>query len=488
MLAVATVLYSIWIFFKSLIVPTLYIEGVVGPVRSIYPPQSTTDAEKTIVSLVYRGLYKYDDKGNLVSDLAKTVEVGDDGLSYTVTISENNFWHNGDPITADDVLYSASLYSSLSEIRIDRVSDTAVKFILPNKFSPFLSILTFPLVSSKDSNKVSDLYVNGSGDFRVIKVSRTKDGVSQIVLFHQKQASLYTSNPAYKLNKIAFRVYKSDTDLQTAYKLGEIDGFFARQEFNFHGMHKISTPIYGRYFVLHFNTSKEPFSDKDLRKKLAKSIDLDYLQKTLLKDKVVKTDGVISNSWVTKKDLASLDYDPNQSPETTVVKSSLSYSNSKELSLVANYIVQEAKKLNLEIELNPLTPAEINNLISTERDYDLILLGEEVGHDPDRYVFWHSTQQQYPGLNLSQFSNIRVDKALEKGREETDPEQRLEHYSIFQTVINEEVPALFLYHEVYYYNMSDKIKAPLIDDLYYPWERLRDFVKWEYQMSGMGAE
>ena len=123
-------------------------------------------------------------------------------------------------------------------------------------------------------------------------------------------------------------------------------------------------------------------------------------------------------------------------------------------------------------------PAE--NLLANVRkheDFDVLLLGEEVSRDPDRYVFWHSTQGD-TGLNFGGYKAVRVDKALEEGRSALDRQERIKHYGIMQKVFVEDVPAIFLYHPTFHFYLSKQITGVNLTNIYYPWEIFKSFKEW----------
>ncbi|PIS22990.1 hypothetical protein COT49_02790 [candidate division WWE3 bacterium CG08_land_8_20_14_0_20_40_13] len=457
-------LYSILLFLESIFATNSYIEGVQGFIYSLDPVKAQSDAEKTVAHLLNRSLFKYDSENKLTGDLAKSYEISDDGLTYTVTLSPDNYWHDGRAITADDVIYTASQYQHLRDIGTDKIGDFSVRFSLPNKYSPFLSVLTFPIVN----------YINSdtrSGDFYLVKIKRTSEGIKELTLF--------TTNTNYKINKIVFKFYSKESDLFIAYKLGEIDGFLSPSNFSWVGLSKKEISLLGRYFVLHFNTAREVFSNKDNRKLAVESVNLEKMQKQFIKNPNIKTEGVISGSLYTKKDLTEAVFNPNATPLKTPLKIKAIVPDLAEMNGMISYIFKSFESVGFNIEVSKLSSTGVQEAISLPRDYDIFILGEEVGRDPDRYVFWHSTQKDPPGLNLSSLSNLRVDKALEKGREETAFETRQGDYNIFQSAVNEESPAIYLYHPGLYYYLSDKIVSSNFENLYYPYERFDNLVSWK---------
>ena len=95
-------------------------EGIVGEPRHINPLLAQSDSDKDLVKLIYSGLLKYNEEGKLVPDMAKSYEISQDELAYTVYLKDAS-WHDGAPITADDIIFTVQLaqnsdYGSLQRI------------------------------------------------------------------------------------------------------------------------------------------------------------------------------------------------------------------------------------------------------------------------------------------------------------------------------------------------------------------------------------
>ena len=133
-----------------------YIEGMVGQPRFINPILcQTSDIDSDLSALVYSGLLKLDRKGELVNDLAESYEISDDRLTYTFHIKKDIIWHDWEKLSADDVVFTiktiqndnfySPLRASWKGVRIEKVDDHTVRFILKNAYSPFLNNLSFVL-------------------------------------------------------------------------------------------------------------------------------------------------------------------------------------------------------------------------------------------------------------------------------------------------------------------------------------------------------
>ncbi len=82
------------------------IEGVVGNPRFINPVLALSEADKNLGALVYSGLVKLTPEGEVINDLASSVSVSKDLLTYTVSIKEEAHFQDGKPVTADDVVFT----------------------------------------------------------------------------------------------------------------------------------------------------------------------------------------------------------------------------------------------------------------------------------------------------------------------------------------------------------------------------------------------
>lgn len=121
---------------------------------------------------------------------------------------------------------------------------------------------------------------------------------------------------------------------------------------------------------------------------------------------------------------------------------------------------------------------DISRDVLKPRDYDVLLYGLIVGENPDQYPFWHSSQIDFPGLNLSRYINRKLDDILVKVRE-TDNEQDLEKlYTQFQNTLLEDRPAIFLYTPIYTYALLDSVQGTLVEKIYKPSDRFSDVTSW----------
>ena len=105
---------------------------------------------------------------------------------------------------------------------------------------------------------------------------------------------------------------------------------------------------------------------------------------------------------------------------------------------VAEEIKKDWQQLGIE--------TEIKLILSSEEEFEALLVTQQIPQDPDQYLLWHSTQT----TNLSQYKSPKLDKLLEDGRKTFDQEERKEIYLDFQRFLVEDSPAIFLFHPTVY--------------------------------------
>lgn len=144
----------------------------------------------------------------------------------------------------------------------------------------------------------------------------------------------------------------------------------------------------------------------------------------------------------------------------------------------AESIAKMWQAIGVQTKIEYVDSHEIAKTNIKDRNYQVILYGEIVGGDPDPYPFWHSSQVDYPGLNLALYSNRSADKILEEARSTTDDSKRASLYTDFQNTLNKDVPAVFLYTPSYTFTVSKEVRGINLDKIVSPSDRYNDLNNW----------
>ncbi len=459
-----SIILSISAFFLSLVPTREFREGLISQPVSFYPMKAVSQTDRTVSRLIYRGLFKYNIYGELVPDLVETYSISNDGLVYTIKIKDNQYYIDGRKITADDVFYSSINSQSLQGIVIDRVDDFTVNFTLQNRYAPFLSLLTEGVIQNGSIERGGDLMPVSSGDFRVIKVKRSGPIIKEIVLYSTK----------YNIPKLVFRFYTSEDELRIAAKLEEIDAFISYDAMQIENFEKYRFPILSNTYGLFFNSDNERVISRELRQKIAKSINVEEISL----EYGIPAEGVISRDFYTNYKLKFDKYDDKFSEDLKeqrfVIKVPDYKNNKKVVELIRNSIEDN---LNIDYDIELLEPDRFINEVIRTKQFEVIFFGIETSRDPDRYLNWHSSGK-IPGYNFTNFTNAIADKSLEDGRNEVDPFKRKNHYDKFQEVFDQNLPAIFLYHPFMNYYVSKRVTGITEKTTFDLSDRFNDYPNW----------
>lgn len=136
------------------------------------------------------------------------------------------------------------------------------------------------------------------------------------------------------------------------------------------------------------------------------------------------------------------------------------------------------QKLGIKVNLVLVDGNKIKKETIDPRNYDVLLYGEVIGSDPDLYPFWHSSQIEQPGLNLSLFQDKEADRLLVDAREIADVKKREADYYQFQDILAKQLPAIFLYSQTYTYALDNRIKGFGVDKINTPSDRFSNLNEW----------
>lgn len=466
--AIRDIFFYILYFLISIVPTTTYIEGVVGQPQNFLPTQARTPHEKTVSSLIYRGLFKYDIYGSLIPDLVDTWEISEDNTVYTIKLKDNQYWSNGAKINSDDLIYTAFKTPDLQGVATDKVDNLTVRFTLPNRFSPFLSLLTVGLMPLNAEETNNSLMPVSSGPFKILRTEQDGPVIKKLLLTND--------DPNKQIKKLVFRYYANDDEIVTAAKLGEIHGFISPKVLELENFVDYKFPLQGIYYGLFFNLRNEKLQDLEFRKKLESSLDLTFLTQPY----GIAVQGPISRNEFTNEDLDYNKYDStlkenNPEPVLELITPDIKVHTD----MAKNIKNFWEDRLGIEVSVKTIAADKLNKDIVEPRNFEVLLFGQAVGRDPDRYVNWHSEQSNYPGLNITGFSQVRADRALEEGRNEIDIDKRIIHYDEFQRVIYEQSPAVFLYHPYVNYYINKRITGVGQKATYIEADRFLDFDNWK---------
>jgi len=151
--------------------------------------------------------------------------------------------------------------------------------------------------------------------------------------------------------------------------------------------------------------------------------------------------------------------------------------NQPQLVKTANILKDDWQKIGIDVTVKALDLSDLKEVIKN-RDYDALLYGQALSSLPDLYPFWHSTQINDPGLNLSEYISKPADDLLKAAREAIDSQTKAAKYEALQNQILADAPALFLYNFDYRYYAPKKILGIDTTKIVDPAKRFENIENW----------
>jgi peptide/nickel transport system substrate-binding protein len=464
-------------------------EGIVGTPRYINPVLASSAQDLDLAALIYAGLTKRDATGNYIPDMASSVIMSEDGLHYDITLKPSARFHDGEKVTADDVIFTIAQvqdpriksphFIEWEGVTVDKVSDTELSFSLKKPYPLFMETLSLGIVPkhlwktlSEEQFGLSDYNIHpiGSGPFMIDSVD-TSAGIPQT--YNLKEHKYYTLGRPY-IDALVVHLYGSEKALITAYNNGDIDRMsgLAANELslvNNLAKSKISTSRLPRAFTIFLNPNKAEFlSDKNVRKALSIALDRGAIVDQIYKGYAVslgtpypfdENQGDVEPSLDQARLLLSKSKYMKKASSTLSV--TLTTTNSDELRAVADQVQKSWNAIGVQTQVLVYEPSDVNQTVIKERDFQTLLFGTLVSHPSDLYAFWHSSQRSYPGLNISSYISQKLDKALTTLRESEDKGARDSAYDDVKMEFEDETPGIFLYSPMLVYVQKDNATTPL---------------------------
>ena len=501
------------------------VEGIVGYPRFINPLLSYTEAGEDIRALVYSGLLKATPEGKLIPDLAKEYSISDDQLTYTFILKDNLIFHDGKPITTEDIEFTIkkAIDPSLKSpervkwegVVVEKVNDKTIKFILKNPYTPFLENTTLGILpkhiwSGADLDQFTFSLFNtepiGSGPYKISKIERSPEGIP---LSYKLNAFSGYALGKPKIETIVVKFYPTEEQATLAYLKGNVESLNAisaehvsRLKLGNENLKRATLP---RVFGIFFNQNQSKvLAIKEIRQALEVSLDKEAIVNEVLYGFGTPIDspipaGLIPSEPNTEADqdreskiqkakeiLTTKGWKQNESGmfefktknDTIGFQFTISTSDAPELKKTAELLKNQWEAIGARIEIKIFEQGDFNQSVLRPRKYDALLFGEIVGRDLDLYPFWFSGERNDPGLNIALYANSKVDAALVKSRSLITQSERIAELDIIKQEIKKDIPAIFIYSPDYIYIIPKKVKNIMLGKVINPEERFINVSDW----------
>ena len=498
-----------------------YSEATLGKVNSMNPLYAATNSEKVLSKLLFANIVSPDTSGHEKAELAKSITMDKTGKVWTLTLRENLLWSDGEPITADDVIYTIDLIHdssakttvavSFANVKMEKKDDLTVEFTLPSAYIDFRDSLEFPLVPAHVLKDISPALVYESefstkpvcsGPFVLNAMQVSSATSSSLQTIYLSRNDNYFLRDAL-LNSFTLKTYDNTDAIRDAISAGDVTAtaeLSAGEEFG--GAVSMRTSLINGGAFAFLNTNSTLLKESKVRQAIRYGVNMDKVREDVADGE--KLDYPILDSQVSglsypelpKYDLeaarklladAKLTYNEEEKKfydiDGGVATINIAVLKRDKIMSKAERFAEELKTLGFEVSLNvfdeSLAGADFFTTVIKPREYDILFYEIDLGVSADPFVYYSSTQANESGWNFSNYRSSLADVNLLSARLTADAKLRKAKYEAFLKSWVADVPAIGLYRSTlsYYYNRNVNIygeDAKLTDAL----DRFSDVRYW----------
>ncbi len=501
-----------------------YVEGIAGFPHHLNPLLSGySDVDRDICALLFSSLTRMNADGEVEPDLAQWDPPSADGLTYIFHLRRDTRWHDGTPVTADDVIFTTSLLQDPDfpgppelganvwrTVKAEKIGSFTVRFTLAEPYAPFLDYTTFGILPAHLLQGIQaadlptapfNLQPIGSGPFQLEEIEIEEETITSMVL--KPSTNYYGLQP--HLDRLQLRFYPTYQTAISAYEEGEIEGISRIPTAELEHAKALPTlnlfsaqvAEYG-IVILNLNRDDLPFfQEPEVRQALLYALNRqEIIDQVLEGQALVAHSPLLPGNWAYHDDIQRYDYDPHKATDVlweagwvlprvsatalrknrTDLKFTLLTSSEPERVGVAEMIAEQWKEIEVDVTVETASPSEVREALET-RNFDAILVHIAAPGDPDPYPFWHQEQIE-SGQNYAGFNDRHMSEIIEQARVTVNPERRRQLYQEFQDIFAQQVPSLPLYVPVYTYGVDERIHDVQIGPLVHPSDRFRTIAAW----------
>ena len=504
----------------------VYTEALIGSMSRLNPLLDRNNtADRDVDKLLFSGLIKFDSRGIPRPDIAESWGTSQDGTIYNVSIRPNAIWHDGQPVTTDDVIFTIELIKSdisfypqdvkamWNQVEVRRLDEKTMQFRLPEPFVPFLDYLTFGLLpqhllaavpADQILNAEFNLNPVGSGPYQFDHLLVENGQITGVVL---NVFDKYYGQTPY-IPQVVFRYYASAPEAMDAYQQGEVLGIseitlqtldkaLAQENLSLYTSRRPEMSM----VLFNLNNGEVPFlQEANLRKALLTGLNRQHIINDLLRGQAIPADGpILPGSWAYYEGTEHLDYDPNaaiaslkregfiipaeggdvRTKDGQRLAFELLHPNDALHTAIAEYIQRDWGQLGVQVTLVPMPYEQMIYENLTNRQYQAALIDLNLSYtpDPDPYPFWHQAEM-VGGQNYSMWDSRPASEYLERARITADLNERTRLYRNFQVIFAEELPALPLYFPTHTFAVDVQLSGVQAAPLYDTSDRLSHISDW----------
>lgn len=438
------------------------VVGITQDLDSLDPHKAVAAGTDEVLFNVFEGLVKPSADGTLVPAVAKEYTIAPDGLSYTFLLRENVKFHNGKVVTADDVVYSIErcaglladqdpevvVESALSVISaVEKAGEDTVVIKLSEPNTELLGFLTCFIIPEDYTEQESAPV--GTGPFRFVSYT-------PLTSFVVERFDEYYGEKPY-LERVTFKICASNDAAFLELLSGGIDIFpylTDEQAAQLPKEYSLEEGASNLVQAMFLNNRYEAFADQRVRQALCYAVDKEEMLAIVSGGRGHAIGSNMFPNFGVYYETALEDYYTYQPEKAKKLLAAAGYDEDNPLSFVmkvpSNYdfhvataqvLVEQYKRIGVEVELRLIEWSAWLTEVYRERDYEATIVGLDAALAPSDVLKRYLSTA---GNNFINYENPEFDALFVKALASVEEDEKVALYKELQTILTEDAASVYL--------------------------------------------
>ena len=428
--------------------------GMTQDLVSLDPHIETDAGTRDVVFNLYEGLVKPDSDGEIVPAVASDVQVSDDAKQYSFTLRDGITFHDGTPVTVEDVKYSidryaeiqgeSSAFSIVSDVVIEDEKTVVVN--LKESYSEFLSMMTLAVIPQSNDDITGNPI--GTGPYKFVSYTPGQNIVME-------KYDGYWKEGAPSLDQVTFKFI---ADVDTAFvelQAGTIDIMKYLTSEQAESLGDEYTIYEGSMNMVHgmfFNSAYEPLGNQKVRQAICYAVDRDSVNQFIFggKSKLIGSHMIPALEKYYEPEAENVyTYDPEKAKQLLaeagyadgfelVVTVPSSYSQHVD---TAQIFVEQLQQVGIDAKINQVEWSTWLEKVYQGGEFQATVIAFDGTLAPGdlmmRYVSDNSK-------NFMHYANEAYDETFTAAYETTDDEEKVQFYKEAQMILAEDAAAVYI--------------------------------------------
>ncbi|MDR0882104.1 MAG: peptide-binding protein [Candidatus Adiutrix sp.] len=459
------------------------VEATIGEPSNLLPALASDSSSADIISKVYNGLLKLDKDLNIVPDLAESLEIADDGLTLTFHLRRDVRWHDGQPFTSRDALFTYELMidpntptAYAEAYRQVKSAEAPDDYTLIVKYDrPLARALSSWSLDLMPAHLLKGRPLDGHPQAR----HPIGTGPYKFESWVSGQRFTLVANDDYfdgrpHLDRLLYRIIPDLSAQMMELMSGGIDtmGLTPDQyeekkgDRSFTANFNVFRYQSFAYTYLGFNLKDPHFQDVRVRQAISYALDQAELIEGVLLGFGHPANGPFKpDMWACNQNIKPYPYDPARAKALLAEAgwrdtngdglldkdgqpfqfTILTNQGNKVREQTGLIIQARLAAIGIKVNLRIVEWAAFLKEYLDKRNFEAVVMGWTIPSDPDLYDVWHSSKTRPGELNFISYQNEEVDRLIDQARFTLDRETRKKAYDRIQEIFHEEAPYVFLY-------------------------------------------